>query len=173
MVVIIKYPKKISKKTNETLDKLYYEFFPKSDPETKTYLDLDFKKANKLVSKFPMSVGVAYDDNKIIGWSEIYPTTKEIMHSFAYKKISETQLYNKSINLPIKKINAIYFGLYADEKKYRHRHIITRTVIAQTKYYLDINKDIEFCVWPYSKQGLNLAQIIAKHFKKELYVRED
>ena len=169
MVIKIKLLNSVSKEQFDSLNKLYLKYFKPKDNEA----DLNFKKINLLLRKFPESDAIVIDNKTIIGETTTIPTNKKLMTEFLKNKITEQELVDQSIKkVTLKNFNAIYLCYMLLEKKYRRRDITLKEHKQILEHYLKYKKDILLFVWPLSKAGEKTAKKVSEIFNLPLIIKK-
>lgn len=163
------YPKKISLKQDNQLNKIYNKYFNK---KSKNEANLNIDKINILIKKFPKSEEIIVDKG-IIGEITIIPTNKKIMNLFLKNKINEQKLLDRSISeVNVDNFNCIYLCYFLILDKYRHKKIMYKELKKTIKYYKKINPKITLFVWPFSKAGKNLSEKVSNKLNLPLILKE-
>ncbi len=165
----IKLLTKITLKEDKELEMLYKKYFKKEKEET----NLDFKKINLILKKFPKSEAIVIDKKTIIGEVTTIPTNKKIMKEFLESKITEQEMIDKSLDkISLKNFNSLYLCYFILEKKYRGKEITSKAIEKIIDYYIKINPKITLFVWPFSKAGEKVAIKISEKFYLPLIIKK-
>jgi predicted GNAT family acetyltransferase len=158
----------MSKSHFERMLQLAEEIFDtKSDPNQ---LDVDENVINHLQEIHPATMS-EYDDGKGPAvWILLIPTTEKLMIEFLNDTISEKELYHATpLNIDY---DCIYLCSAMVLEEYRGKGIAQKLTINAIE---SIRKDhsVKYLfTWPFSKQGLSLANKIAKLSQLPLKVKE-
>jgi hypothetical protein len=141
-------------------------FAVKNDPNQ---LDVNQEVIEKLQKIHPSTVSEHNDGNGPVAWVLLIPTTTELMNKFLENKFSEKELFE------LTPINAKYEALYLCSalvlEEYRRKGITKRLVLAAIE---NIRKDHPLkalFVWPFSKEGGQAAETIARLTSLPLFKR--
>ncbi len=137
-----------------------------NDPEQ---LDVDEHVIEQLKHLHPATVSEYKDRNGPAVWILLIPTTTKLMNQFLEKSISEQQLLD--LTPPHSRFQSIYLCSAMVLPEYRGKGIakgLTLEAIASIQKEHDIDS---LFVWPFSKEGDGLAEVISKETGLKLYKR--
>lgn len=139
-------------------------FAVKNDP---SQLDVNDEVLEKLKQMHPATVADKDEGNGPVAWVLVIPTTMELMKRFVKGDISEKELFDLT---PVKATyEALYLCAALVLEEYRRKGIAHQLTLKAVE---TIRKDHPLqClfVWPFSKEGDVLAQIIARETALPLY----
>ncbi|HET6559474.1 MAG TPA: hypothetical protein VFG54_19275 [Prolixibacteraceae bacterium] len=142
-------------------------FAVKNDP---SQLDVNDDVLAKLRQMHPATVADKDDGNGPVAWVLVIPTTLELMNRFVKGEISEKELFD------LTPIEATYEALYLCAalvlEEYRRKGIAHQLTLKAAE---NIRKDHPLkClfVWPFSNEGDELAEIIAREISLPLFRRQ-
>jgi ribosomal protein S18 acetylase RimI-like enzyme len=141
-------------------------FAAKSDPEQ---LDVDEKIIERLKSLHPSTVSEYGDSKGPAAWVLVIPTTDDVMNQFIAKKITEKQLLDLT---PLKtKYNALYLCSALTLPEYRGKGITKKLTLDAIESIRQTHPVKTLFVWPFTKQGEDLADAIARTLSLPLLKR--
>jgi hypothetical protein len=131
-------------------------FDSRSDP---SQLNVNEDVINRLHSIHPATLSEYDDGNGPVAWILVFPTTTELMENFISDRISERQLYELT---PIEtKYTTLYLCSALVLPEYRGRGIAIRLTVQAIGSIKKDHPIQSLFVWPFSKEGDNLAEKIA------------
>lgn len=134
-------------------------FATRNDPDQ---LQVTQKQLKKLEQIHPATLSEISDDNGPLVWVLVIPTTKKIMDEFIAGNISETELLKRTN--PGEQFQSIYLCSATTLPEARGKGKTKQLCIDSINA---IRKDhpIKFLfVWPFTKEGARLAEVLAKGF---------
>lgn len=103
-------------------------------------------------------------NGKLAGWSVVFPTSKENEDAFLEGKITEEELFQKSVAHP--SFESLYLLVFFVLPEYRREGIAKKLVSEQIKYFQDTYHIANFFVWAWSPEG----KALVSHLEKELQI---
>lgn len=158
----------MSQSNFERLVQLAEEVFAvKSDP---SQLDVNDEVLAKLRQMHPATVADKDDGNGPVAWVLVIPTTLELMNKFVKGEISEKELFDLT---PIKaNYEALYLCAALVLEEYRRKGIAHQLTLKAVNTIRQDHPLKCLFVWPFSSEGNELAEIIAREVSLPLYRRE-
>lgn len=143
-------------------------FSYKNDPQQ---LNVNPQVLEKLHQMHPSTLSDYNDENGPVVWLLVIPTTMEIMHQFLEKEISEKELFELT---PLKiTYEALYLCSALVLEEYRRKGI-TQQLLLDTIQSIKKDHPLKcLFVWPFTKEGDQLAEKIAQLTEMPLYKRLD
>lgn len=136
------------------------EFGFKDDPNQYNPTKLEFYKLQK---KYPFSFCIIKDDDVVVGFVTLLPSSKKLMNSFLNKKINEVVLVNNiSKNITLNNFECLFLTSAYINEKYRKKGIISNIYKKMINFYLDKNKKLVLFGWVFTNQGLLLGTRLSK-----------
>ncbi|MCB9232344.1 MAG: hypothetical protein H6581_11815 [Bacteroidia bacterium] len=132
-------------------------FAVKNDPNQ---LDVDQEVIARLQSLHPASVGELDLGEGPVCWVLLIPTTRELMHRFLQKEISEKELFE--LTSPGQNYQSVYLcsGMVLDE--YRRQGIAKKLCLDALQQIRADHPIESLFVWTFSEAGLHAARSIAQ-----------
>jgi ribosomal protein S18 acetylase RimI-like enzyme len=122
-------------------------------------LNVNEEVINRLHSIHPATLSEYNDGNGPVAWILVFPTTSELMEKFIGNKISEQQLYDLT---PLETdYTAIYLCSALVLPEYRKKGIATNLTVQAIENIKKDHSIKSLFVWPFSKEGYELAEKIA------------
>jgi hypothetical protein len=149
----------MAKNNFEQMMEIIDEIFEvKNDPGQ---LDVDENVIEKLKQLHPSSLSEYNEGNGPIAWVLMIPTITSLMNDFLTDKISEKELFEKT---PLHiQYDALYLCSATTLKEYRGKGITTRLALDAIENIRKTNPIKTLFVWPFTKQGNNLAEKLAQN----------
>lgn len=141
-------------------------FATRTDPEQ---LDVDETVIAHLLEIHPSTVSEYNEGNGPCVWILVIPTTTALMQQFLEKKITEKMLYERT---PFHtKYEAIYLCSAMVLDEYRGKGIATRLTVEAVNAIAKEHPIKALFVWPFSKEGDQLAKKISVLTQLPLFKR--
>ena len=131
-------------------------FDVKNDPDQ---LDVDEEVIERLHSIHPATLSAKDEGDGPVAWILVIPTTGELMHLFVDKKISEQELYERT--LPGTSYDALYLCSATVLPEFRSKGIAKQMTLDAIKTIQAQHPIRHLFVWPFSDEGAALAEKIA------------
>lgn len=142
-------------------------FAVKNDP---SQLDVNDEVLTKLRQIHPATVADKDDGNGPVAWVLVIPTTLELMNRFVRSEISEKELFD------LTPLEATYEALYLCAalvlEEHRRKGIAHYLTLKAVKTIQHDHPLKCLFVWPFSHEGDELAQIIARETSLPLFKRQ-
>ena len=142
-------------------------FAVKNDP---SQLDVNDEVLVKLRQIHPATVADQDDGHGPVAWVLVIPTTLELMNRFVNGEISEKELFD------LTPVEATYEALYLCAalvlEEYRRQGIAHHLTLKAVESIRKNHPLKCLFVWPFSKEGDELAEIIARETSLPLYKRK-
>ena len=132
-------------------------FATRNDPDQ---LQVSRKDMKKLEGIHPSTLSQVADENGPSVWILLFPTTNDLMNDFLTGKISEQELLDKT-KIGIK-YDAIYLCSATALPEFRGKGLAKKTSIDAINTIKKDHSITSLFVWPFTKEGGHLAEIIAK-----------
>jgi hypothetical protein len=142
-------------------------FDTRNDPNQ---LDVDEDVITRLKAIHPATMAEYNEGQGPMVWILLIPTTAQVMNDFISEKISEKELYENT--LPGQNYEAIYLCSASVLPEYRNKGLAKQTGIKAIEAILKDHPIKALYYWPFSTEGMALAQSAAKHFNLPLYTRK-
>jgi len=154
---------------NEQADKI---FDMSNDPNQMDLEDASFE----ITKLFPYAWTVIKDDNRIVGYTYILPTTNNLMKKFVSEEITEKQM-SQIINTEIRYNNcdAIYLAGAFFIEEYQNKGLAIRSTI-DTIRHMDKERGLkikDLYIWPFTEAMINMiekAKILVEKDNRILHV---
>lgn len=163
----------LRKKDMDIIGKMASDYFGMSqDPEQIPATD-DVKKW--IIDNIPECLNIIRNDEKIVGYTFVLPSTREIARRFVSKQITEKTMFEEIKKLDIYgDVDAVYLCAAFLDEPYRGKGFVNQGL----KKTLDIiiNKSGRkplLYMWAWSEEGKKAGNRIAKNCGLELIERED
>jgi ribosomal protein S18 acetylase RimI-like enzyme len=141
-------------------------FATRTDPEQ---LDVNQAVIEHLLKIHPSTVSEYNEGKGPCVWILVIPTTRKLMQQFLDKKISEKELYTLTpLAVPYE---AIYLCSALTLEEYRGKGIATKLTTEAIEQIKKEQPIAALFVWPFSEEGKQLAEKIAKLTQLPLYYR--
>jgi hypothetical protein len=143
-------------------------FAVKNDPDQ---LDVNQEVIERLKRIHPSAISEFVDGDGPVAWILLIPTTLDLMNKFLENKITERELFDLT-PLDIK-YEALYLCSALVLEEYRRKGITKRLVLNAIE---NIRKDHplkSLFVWPFSKEGDQGAETIARLASLPLYKKPE
>ncbi|MFT3741090.1 MAG: hypothetical protein QM752_00130 [Gammaproteobacteria bacterium] len=153
---------------------LLENFFQTEDDPEQMPLTGDTQVTWQWIKKvFPECVILIKDQEKIVGSTSIFPSTKAAMEDFIAKKESESSLFSRIHREDVtpKTMQAIYLCTAFIREEYRNCGLATQALLKSINSILPNNREISLFYWAYSDAGKILAEKISSHLKLPLLFR--
>ena len=131
-------------------------FATKNDPDQ---LDVDEKVIARLQELHPSAVSEFDDGNGPVVWILMIPTSLDLMNTFLGRKITEQELFD--LTHPGMTYEAIYLCSAMVLKEYRRKGIAKQLAIKAIEAIKSEHPIKTLFVWPFSREGDALAEVIA------------
>jgi len=142
----------------ERMMQLVTEVFDvKNDPDQ---LDVDQDVIERLHKIHSATLSARDDGDGPVAWILVIPTSKELMHLFVDKTISEQELYKRT--LPGASYDAVYLCSATVLPEYRNKGIARQMTLDAIKAIQEKHPIKHMFVWPFSNEGSALAERISK-----------
>lgn len=142
-------------------------FSVKNDPGQ---LSVDEKVIQQLQKLHPASVSEFNEGNGPCIWILLIPTTKNLMDQFLYGKISEQELFERTPEGI--KYDALYLCSAMTLPEYRNKGLTKDLSVKAIQNILKTHPVKDLFVWPFSKEGDELAKKIAQKLNLPLKSRK-
>lgn len=161
----------LSKKEIEEGRELAESYFEtSSDPDQ---IPANKENSTWMRKEIPTCLSIIRHKKKIIGFALVIPCTKELMHQFISKEITEAQLFEKiKISQAYKTREAIYFCSVFVRPEFRGRGLALESLTFAIRNSFDLSKSPPLFYWAYSKEGDALAKRLAHDLKLPLFKRK-
>lgn len=141
----------------ERMMELVTEVFDvKNDPDQ---LDVDQEVIERLHSIHPATLSAKDDGDGPVAWILVFPTTNELMDMFVEKKITEQELYDRT--LPGMSYDAIYLCSATVLPEYRNKGLAGQMTLDAINAIQAQHPIRHLFVWPFSNEGAALAEKIS------------
>jgi ribosomal protein S18 acetylase RimI-like enzyme len=142
-------------------------FSVKNDP---SQLNVNLQVMECLKKIHPSTISEFDDDNGPVAWVLLIPTTNELMKRFIKGEITEKELFEQTA-LDIK-YDALYLCSALVLEEYRRKGIVKNLVQHAIKEISKQHPITSLFVWPFSKEGEESAEKIARYTSLPLFKRE-
>lgn len=144
-----------------------------------THYDSDQVPVNEETGRWiyehiPECLNIIRDDEKIIGFTFIYPTSHPIMEAFLSKKINESKMFEEvKSSWSNMLIDAIYLCAAVVAPAYQRKGLASQAMTASFNQYMEKKgiKPVLF-YWNFSLEGKRLAFRVAQNLNLELKHRK-
>ncbi len=140
-------------------------FATRNDPGQ---LQVDGKVMHKLESIHPATLSEFADVNGPVIWALIIPTTRVVMNDFLVGKISEKEILQNTE--PGESYDCIYLCSVTTLPEYRGKGDTKKLCIEAVQSVCNDHSITTLFVWPFTKEGENLAKALASECKLELQI---
>jgi hypothetical protein len=140
-------------------------FDTRKDPNQ---LQVSQKEMKKLEKIHPATLSEFADENGPVVWVLIIPTITAVMDSFLSGKISEKDILTKT--KPGEKYTCIYLCSVTTLPEYRGKGISKKLCLDAIQAICKDHPIETLFVWPFTKEGENLAASLAKECRLPLRV---
>lgn len=166
---------KASKEDVEIISQMAENYFKMREDPTQIKAAKETKEW--IYTKFPESLNIIKNKDRIIGFTWVLPCSKELMNQFLEKKLNEFELFERIKQRTRKeKIESIYLCSSIIEKDFQNRGLATKGFVKSIKLITkNKHSNITLFYWPFSKEGKALAEKVAKltNFELEIRNKED
>lgn len=113
-------------------------------------------------------------EGEIIGFTLVYPCSKDLMKKFVSKKINESQLFEElRASVANRKPETIYLCSAFVVPEFRRNGLALRSVVMSIKNSFNLKSKPPVFYWAYSQEGGNLAMKVAHELGLPIYKRTD
>ena len=141
-------------------------FATKNDPDQ---LDVNEKVIARLQKIHPATVSEYDDGNAPVVWILLLPTSIDLMNKFISRKISEKELFERTA--PNSKYEAIYLCSAIALEEFRGKGIAKRLTLGAINSIRKDHSIKSLFVWPFSKEGNQMAELLSKELSLPLLKR--
>jgi hypothetical protein len=135
----------------------------------RSQLGVNEEVIKRLQQMHPASLAEERDENGPIAWVLLIPTTLELMNHFVQCCITEQELFRQT-PLDIS-YEVIYLCSALILPEYRRKGLARRLTIQGVESIRKDHPIQTLCVWPFSKEGDRLAEVISVHTTLPLFKR--
>ena len=148
---------------NRMLQLIDEVFATRQDPNQ---LQVTQKEIKKLAKLHPATISELADESGPVIWVLLIPTTASIMNDFLAGKISEKEILDKT--KPKEKYTCIYLCSVTTLPEYRNKGESKKLCLQAIQHICKDNPIQTLFVWPFTKEGELLADVIAHSCKLPL-----
>jgi len=150
------------------MDRIAVRLFGEADTNM---AEPNIENARKLISLEKNNSICFKDGDDPIAWSAVLPTSKKDMVDFLDRKLSERDLFEKSIASP--SFEALYLFVVVVMPDYRKQGLGISLIKHQIKYFQDKYNIKDFYAWAFSPEGEKLILSLQKDLSMDIsYIRK-
>lgn len=128
---------------------------------------------NFVTKEIPFSYNVIKEDDLVIGFTIVLPSSEEDMYDFINEKITEKELFYRILETDRENFSCLYLCSAVIAENYRRRGLAKKSLMKQIEKFSNIY-DIKYIYsWAFSDAGKKICNNISEEINIPLIERED